>query len=333
MKRNYQAYRMSQPSRAGALETLNWDELGTGEVIIESQYSSVNYKDALAITNRGKILRRLPMVPGIDVAGTVVSCKGGALQAGDQVLVTGCGIGENQDGGYAEFISVPESSVVPLPKGLSLQEAMILGTAGFTAALALYRLEQNGQTPQKGPIVITGASGGVGSIATDLLSAQGYEVWAISSKPESQNFLSELGARKIMAPAQLELGSRPLESVRFAGAIDNVGGSMLSGLLRHVELWGNVASVGLAAGAEFEGNVMPFILRGVSLLGISSNNCVLALRHELWRRLAGLWKPKHLAQIHSRTISLHELPKVCEEILDRKSTGRILVDLKKGLKS
>lgn len=331
MKRSYRAYRMQQSS-SGQIEDLNWDDLATGEVIIETHFSSLNYKDALAVTGKGKILKRFPLVPGIDVAGTVVSTKGGALQKGDSVLVTGCGIGENQDGGYAEFVSVPEASVVPLPKGMSLEESMLLGTAGFTAALCLYRLEQNGQTPQKGPIVITGASGGVGSIATDLLSSQGYEVWAISGKAEAQKFLSELGARKVMAPAQLELGTKPLESVRFAGAVDNVGGEMLSGILRHVELWGNVASVGLTGGAEFEASVMPFILRGVSLLGISSNNCPLPLRQELWRRLAGLWKPKHLKKIHNRTISLEQLPKASQDLLDRKVMGRILLDLKASKK-
>lgn len=331
MKRNYRAYRIHQIAgkTEGRIEDLNWDDLATGEVIIECRFSSVNYKDALAVTGRGKILRRFPLVAGIDVSGTVVSTKGGALQKGDPVVVTGCGIGENQDGGYAEFIAVPESAVVPLPKGLSLEEAMLLGTAGFTAAICLHRLEENGQTPQKGPIVVTGASGGVGSIATDLLSGQGYEVWAVSGKTGSHDLLNAIGARKILTPAQLELGKGTLESVRFAGAIDNVGGEMLAGLLRHTELWGNIATVGLTGGAEFQGNVMPFILRGVSLLGISSNNCPRPLRLELWRRLAGLWKPKHLDKIHTHTVGLEELPKICAELIDRKISGRILVDLKK----
>ncbi len=328
MKRDYRALRR-HPDQV-KIETLNWDDLSTQDVIIETCFSSINYKDALAVTNKGKILRRFPMVPGIDVAGTVISAKKGNLQPGDPVLVTGCGLGETQDGGYAQFVAVPSTSVIPLPQGLSLEEAMLLGTAGFTAALSLFRMEENGQTPQKGPVLITGASGGVGSIATELLAEQGYEVWAVSGKPNHHETLSQLGARKVSLPQQLELGQRPLESARFAGVIDNVGGELLSGILRHVDLWGNVACVGLAGGSELSASLMPMILRGVSLLGISSNNTPLPLRQELWRRLAGLWKPKQLKSIHSQTIGIEELPKTCEDLLARKTTGRILVDLRKG---
>lgn len=329
MKRDYRAYRRS--ADGGRIETLGWDDLATQEVIIETAFSSVNYKDALAVTNKGKILRRLPMVPGIDAAGTVVSSKNASLHPGDLVIVTGCGLGENYDGGFAEFVGAPASSVVSLPRGLTLEEAMLIGTAGFTAALCLYRMEQNGQTPQKGPVLITGASGGVGSIAVDLLSAQGYEIWAVSGKTDQHERLSQLGARKVLTPTQLELGSRPLETARFAGVIDNVGGDLLAGVIRHVDLWGNVACVGLAGGSDLNTTVMPLILRGVSLLGASSNNTPRQLRLELWRRLAGLWKPKHLKAIHTRTIGLSELEFASEEILARKNAGRILVDLKKGL--
>ena len=331
MNRSFRAYRIKQNSTGikGQVETLAWDDLSPNDVIIEGHYSSVNYKDALAGMGRGKILKRFPLTGGIDFAGTVVSAKSKELHVGDPVIITGCGIGEVQDGGYTEFMSAPASAVIPLPKGLTLEESMILGTAGFTAALSLFRLEQNNQTPQKGPVVISGASGGVGSIATDILSGQGYEVWAISGKESARPFLEELGARKVLAPQQLELGSRPLESVRFAAAIDNVGGDFLAGLLRHVDLWGNVASVGLASEAKFEATVMPFILRGVSLLGISSNNCPRELRLELWKRLAGLWKPKHLAKIHSRTVTLDQLDDAFMSLLDRRATGRIVVDLRR----
>lgn len=331
MKKSFRAYRIDQTPDGikGRVETLAWDDLAPNEIIIEGHFSSVNYKDALAGTGRGKILRRFPLIGGIDVAGTIVSATAGGFHPGDPVIVTGCGIGETVDGGYSEFISVPAAAVVPLPKGLSLEESMVLGTAGFTAALSLFRLEQNNQNPQKGPVVISGASGGVGSIATDILAGQGYEVWAISGKESARPFLEEMGARKVLSAQQLELGARPLETVRFAGAIDNVGGEFLAGLLRHVDLWGNVASVGLASGAEFQATVMPFILRGVSLLGISSNNCPRELRLELWKRLAGLWKPKHLKKIHARTVTLDQLSDAFHSLLDRRSTGRIVVDLRK----
>jgi NADPH2:quinone reductase len=331
MNKSFRAFRIDQTNDGvrGRVETIAWDDLAPNEVIIEGHYSSVNYKDALAGTGKGQILRRFPLTGGIDIAGTVVSAKAGGFHPGDPVIVTGCGIGETADGGYSEFISVPAASVVPLPKGLTLEESMILGTAGFTAALSLYRLEQNNQNPQKGPVVISGASGGVGSIATAILAGQGYEVWAISGKESARSFLEEAGARKVLNAQQLELGSRPLESVRFAGAIDNVGGEFLAGLLRHVDLWGNVACVGLAGSAEFQTTVMPFILRGVSLLGISSNNCPRDLRLELWKRLAGLWKPKHLKRIHSRTVSLDQLSDAFNSLLNRKATGRIVVDLRK----
>lgn len=331
MIKSFRAFRIHQNRGAieSRLETMAWDDLAPNEVIIEGHYSSVNYKDALAATGKGKILRRFPLIGGIDIAGTVVSAKAGGFHVGDPVVITGCGLGELYDGGYSEFLSAPAESVIPLPKGMSLEESMILGTAGFTAALSLYRLEQNGQTPQRGPIVISGASGGVGSIATTLLASQGYEVWAVSGKDSATKFLEELGARKVLAPQQLELGQRPLESVRFAGAIDNVGGEFLAGLLRHVDLWGNVASVGLAGGEELNATVMPFILRGVSLLGISSNNCPRPLRLELWRRLAGLWKPKHLHRIHHQTVTLDNLTTVFDELLNRRLIGRVVVDLKR----
>lgn len=312
------------------LENLSWDEIQNSEVIIEVHYSSVNFKDALAATGKGKILRRSPLVGGIDAAGIVVAAKAGGFQPGEKVLVTGCGLSETQHGGYAEFLGVPATSVVRLPNGLSLRESMILGTAGFTAGLCLIRLEQNGQTPQKGPILITGASGGVGSLSTQILASQGYEVWAVSGKAEAEKFLTEIGARKIFRPQELELGSRPLESVRFAGAIDNVGGDLLAGILRHVDLWGNVAAVGLASSAELHTNVMPFILRGVSLLGISSNNAPLALRQEIWRRLGGIWKPKNLEQNVNEEVTLKSLDSAFEKLLRREVMGRILVRVHNG---
>ncbi len=331
MTKQFRAYRIHQSGGEirGRLETLEWSDLAPLDVIIEGHYSSVNYKDALAGSGKGKILRRFPLVGGIDVMGTVVAAKSGGFQPGESVLVTGCNLGESMDGGYAEFIAAPASSVIRLPAGLSGEESMLIGTAGFTAALALYRMEQMDQSPSKGPIVVTGASGGVGSIAVDLLASQGYEVWAVTGKQSARPLLERFGARRVLDPRELELGTRPLEPAKFAGVIDNVGGELLTRLIPHVDLWGNVAAIGLTGGAELQTTVMPFILRGVSLLGISSNNCPLPLRQELWRRLSGLWKPPHLQEILAKTISLEQLDQAFQDVLERKVTGRILVDLRK----
>jgi len=330
MRTEFKCFRIYNESGTvtGVLESQPLEPLTPGQVLIEAEYSSVNYKDALAATGRGKILRKFPLIGGIDVCGRVAESTSSNFHVGDRVVVTGCGLGETQNGGYAEYVRVPDSSAVPLPHGLTSEEAMIIGTAGFTAALCLYRMEQNGQTPQKGPIVVTGSSGGVGSLAVDILSRQKYEIWAVSGKKDSYKYLQELGARRVMDIEDLELGSRPLETVKFAGAIDSVGGALLANLLRHVDLWGNVACVGLAGGVELETTVMPFILRGVSLLGISSNNCPLPLRREIWKRLGGLWKPKHLKRIHNRTVSLEDLPSAFEDILSRRSQGRVLVAIR-----
>lgn len=303
------------------------DQLSPGSVLIEAHYSSLNYKDALAVSGQGKILRQFPLNPGIDVSGIVYESSDPRFQKGEPVLVTGCGLGEGHDGGYAEYVRVPGDWVVSLPSGLNLKEAMIYGTAGFTAGLCLHRLLTNDQVPAKGPLVVTGASGGVGSLATAMLSKLGFDVLAVSGKEEAVERLRALGAKDVLRPEQLELGTRPLESVRFGGGIDNVGGSLLEGILRHVNLWGNVASVGLTGGHEFKSTVMPFILRGVSLLGISSNNCPMPLRLEIWNKLAGAWRPAHLESFVQGTMSLHEIPAWSEKMLQRQTTGRHLVKL------
>lgn len=312
------------------LQQMNENELSAGEVLIGVHYSSVNYKDALAATGKGKILRRFPLNAGIDAAGTVLESQDPRFTPGQKVLVTGCGIGENDDGGYAELIRVKASSVVPLPNGLSLREAMIIGTAGFTAALALHRMEHNHQRPEMGPILVTGASGGVGSFAVQLFAHAGYDVVAVSGKHEAVRYLSELGAKKVIAPDQLGFGKRPLETVQYGGAVDNVGGSLLSQILAHIQLWGNVAAIGLAESAELNTTVMPFILRGVSLLGISSNNTPMETRLELWRRLAGPWKPANLEKTLARTIGLKDLMTAFDDLLHRRVQGRILVEIRGG---
>ncbi|HEX9187701.1 MAG TPA: YhdH/YhfP family quinone oxidoreductase, partial [Vicinamibacteria bacterium] len=258
--------------------------LSPGDVVVRVGWSGINYKDALAVSGRGKILKRFPLNAGIDAAGVVESSGDRRFRTGDAVLVNGMGLGETHDGGFAEVLRVPGAWVVPLPVGLTLRESMILGTAGFTAALAVVRMELNGQRPDKGPIVVTGATGGVGSAAVSMLAARGYRVLACSGRPEHADYLRRLGAADVKSPAELALGSRPLEAARFGGVVDNVGGELLAGLVRHVGLWGQVACIGMASSPDLATSVFPLILRGVSLLGVSSGNCPMPLRHEVWTR-------------------------------------------------
>jgi len=310
------------------LQQMTREELTAGEVTIEVHYSGVNYKDALAGTGKGKILKKFPLNAGIDASGVVLESSDARFKPGQKVLLNGQGIGESYDGGFAEVLRAHADALVPLPDGLTLRESMILGTAGFTAALALHRMEVNGQKPELGPILVTGASGGVGSFAVQLFSHAGYEVHAVSGKHEAINYLKTLGAHTVLRPDELQLGTRPLESVRYGGAVDNVGGEMLAQVLGHVQLWGNVAAIGMAQSAELKTTVMPFILRGVSLLGTSSNNCDHALRFELWKKLAQEWKPKQLEKILTKTVELKDLTLAFEDLLNRKSFARTLVQIR-----
>ncbi len=242
--------------------------------------------------------------------------------------MTGCGLGESQDGGFAEIVRVPGDWVVPLPNGLSPFDAMALGTAGFTAALAIDRLEQNGLQPGQGPVIVTGATGGVGSIAIDLLAGAGYEVAAMSRKPDAHDYLRELGARDILDANDNATGNKPLEKARWAAAIDSVGGEVLAGLTRTVKPWGSIASIGLAGGHELHTTVMPFILRGVSILGITSANCPMERRLKVWKRLVTDLKPRHLDSIVAGTVSLDDLPGVFEQVLSGQHRGRYVVRLR-----
>ncbi|MFP4207631.1 MAG: YhdH/YhfP family quinone oxidoreductase [Wenzhouxiangella sp.] len=301
------------------------DDQSDGDTVIRVAWSSVNYKDALAGTGQGKILRDFPLNGGIDVAGTVVESGSAGLKAGDQVLMTGCGLSETRDGGYSEYLRVPSEWLVPLPDGLSPYEAMILGTAGFTAALGLYRMEALGQRPDMGPICITGASGGVGSLAVDIYSRAGYEVSAISGKLDEFDWLHELGAGQCISRHDLHWPESPMASARFAGALDTVGGDMLSGLTRVIQPWGTIAACGMAGGIGVRTTVMPFIIRGISLVGINSAGCPYALRQTLWQRLADVWKPRHLDRIAQPAIGLDELPAAFDRLLAGGGRGRIPV--------
>lgn len=308
------------------IERLHLDSPGPGEVIVEIAYSSVNFKDALAATGRSKILRRSPLVGGIDLAGHVLASNAAIFKEGDPVIATGSGLSETRDGGYAEYARLPAASLIPLPAGLSLRESMILGTAGFTAALALLRMTENRQSPALGPLAVTGASGGVGSLAIDIFSSAGYDVHAISGKAGQADYLRQIGASQVIGRDALAT-TRPLESVRFGGGLDNVGGPMLASLLAQTAAYGNVVSAGLAASNTLPASVMPFILRGVSLLGVAAASAADDLRREVWRRLAGEWKPRHLHRICTRETDLSGLPAIFDDMLAGNAIGRTLVIL------
>lgn len=325
----FRAFRINNDASGGyrsGIETLALDDLNPGEVVIHSAYSSVNFKDALAGTGQGKILRRFPLVGGIDVAGHVVQSRDPAFKEGDEVLVTGSGLSETRDGGYGEFARLDARWVIPLPAGLSLRESMILGTAGFTAALALLRMVENRQVPELGPLAVTGATGGVGSLAVAIFHKAGFKVHAISGKPEHVDYLKALGADEVL-PRDALSTTRAMESTRFGGGLDNVGGPMLASLLAQTAPYGNVASAGLAASAELDATVMPFIIRGVSLLGVASAGTARDIRDEVWRRLASDWKPTTLEAICTREVDLEGLPGVFATMLAGGSQGRTLVRL------
>lgn len=302
-------------------------QAGPGEVLIRAHWSSINYKDALAATGAGKIMKTLPLTGGVDVAGTVAASQDARYKEGDAVLVTGYGLGVEVDGGFAEYVKVPADWVVPLPAGLTDFQAMALGTAGFTAGLAILRMEQNGLMPGQGPVIVTGATGGVGSLAVDMLAGLGHRVTALSSKADQADYLKTLGAAEVMDRHSLEMGERPLEKSLWAGAVDSVGGKTLAWLTRTMAYRGVIASCGLAGGIELNTTVMPFILRGVSLLGIDSVACPMAQRLEVWRHLATDLKPRHLETGIARTVPLVQLPGVFQGFLDGTVTGRTVVDL------
>ena len=306
------------------IESIGLDALSPGELVIQAAYSSVNYKDALAGTGQGKILRQFPLVGGIDVAGHVVQSRDPAFKEGDAVLCTGCGLSETRDGGYSAYARLESKWAIPLPPGLDLRESMVLGTAGFTAGLALLRMQDNRQTPDLGPLAVTGATGGVGCLAVAIFAKAGYAVHAISGKADQADWLRSLGAAEVLGRDVLST-SRPMDTARFGGGLDNVGGPMLHALLAHTAPYGNVATAGLAATHDLATTVMPFIIRGVSLLGVASAGTARDLRDEVWRRLSSDWKPVCLADVATREVSLEGLPTVFADMLEGGSRGRTLV--------
>ncbi|HNP36074.1 MAG TPA: acryloyl-CoA reductase [Woeseiaceae bacterium] len=326
---NFRAYRIDQQNGTivAGFKTLNIDDLTEGDVVIKVSHSSINYKDALAATGAGKILRRYPLNGGIDLAGEVVSSGDSELAVGTPVLVNGCGLSETVDGGYAEYARVAAASVVPIPAGITAAQAMQIGTAGYTAALAIHRMEQNDQLPENGPVVVTGATGGVGSIAIDMLAGRGYEVTALTGKSGEEKYLHDIGAQHILLRDDLDFGTRPMEKALWAGAIDNLGGEYLTWLTRTMNYGGNIASIGLAASHKLETTVIPFILRAVCLLGINSVDTPRDLRLAVWTRIAGDLMPQRLDRIGSRTISFDELPGAFHDYIEGRVTGRTVVEI------
>ncbi|MDD2664301.1 MAG: oxidoreductase [Dechloromonas sp.] len=301
--------------------------LDAGEVTIRVAYSSVNYKDALAATGAGRIIRRFPCIGGIDLSGTVVDSADPRFKPGDPVIATSFDIGVAHHGGYAEYARVPAAWVVPLPAGLSLYDAMALGTAGFTAALGIVRMEENGLRPDKGPVIVTGATGGVGSLAVDMLARLRYHVVALTGKESEADYLRGLGAAEVMLRDGLDLTRiRPLDSARWAGAVDNLGGDILAWIASTMMQGGTIASIGLAASMKLNTTVAPFILRGVSLLGVDSGYIGEPYRSGVWQRLAGDLRPPHLESM-SRRIAFDELPGIFDEYIAGRAKGRVVVEI------
>ena len=313
--------------RAGFAD-MQIEDLTPGEVVVRVSHSTINYKDALAATGAGRILRQYPLNGGIDFAGTVVSSTDVELGPGTRIVVNGCGLSETRDGGYAEFARVPAEACVPLPDDISNAEAMQIGTAGYTAALAIHRMEQNNQRPENGPVVVTGATGGVGSIAIDMLDGRGYEAVAVTGKAGGADYLESIGARRILLRDEIDLGKRPLEKAEWAGAIDNLGGDILTWLTRTVDYGGNIASIGLAASPALNTTVIPFILRAVCLLGINSVDTPRDLRLAVWSRIASDLKPARLGRIGANEIAFDDLPAAFQAYLDGEITGRTVVSIR-----
>ena len=324
----FRAFRVFDENGAvqGRIVDAALDDLTAGDVLIKAAYSSVNYKDALAATGAGKILKRFPLVAGIDVSGSVVSSGDARFSSGDEVLVTGYDLGVANDGGYAEYVRVPADWVVHVPPGLTLFDVMAIGTAGFTAALSIAELEHNGVSAAEGPVIVTGATGGVGSLAIQIFAGRGYTVTALTGKDHEREFLKSLGASQVLSRKGLQMGSRPLEKSMWAGAVDTVGGDTLAWLTRTMSYRGAIASSGLAGGTDLKTTVLPFILRGVKLLGIDSAMCPMPLRRHMWDCLAAGFRPPKLRDI-VKEITLDDLPRAFATLLEGRARGRFVVRL------
>ncbi|HET8747051.1 MAG TPA: acryloyl-CoA reductase [Ramlibacter sp.] len=310
--------------RAGFTQ-LTEAQLDPGEVTVRLQYASVNYKDALAATGKGRIIRRFPCVGGIDAAGVVEASDSPRFRPGDTVIVHSHGFGVSHHGGYAQSARVPVDWVNLVPQGLTALDAASIGVAGYTAALAVDLMELNGIAPARGKVLVNGATGGVASVAIDMLARLGYEVVAVTGKPAEAAYLKELGAASVVAASELQTGSRPLESAQWQAAVDSLGGEPLAGIIRTTQKDGVIASIGNAAGIAFSSTVMPFILRGVRLVGVNSDNDV-PTREHLWRRLAGDLRPRHLERIRE-VVPFDALPRVIDDVIAGRNRGRKVISL------
>ncbi len=326
----FKAYRLTEADKKMRAEFVECtlDDLDPGEVVVRVAYSDVNYKDALAATGKGKILMRPSCIGGIDLSGTVVSSSDGRFAKGDAVLAVGHQLGVKHHGGYAEYARIPADWAVKLPKGMTLWEAMAFGTAGYTAGLAVVRMEHNGLRPANGPVLVDGATGGVGSIAVAALAKLGYAVTALTGKDSESAWLKQLGAKEILLRQSLDLAKiRPLDKATWAGAVDNLGGEVLAWMASTMKFNGVIASIGLAASPSLTTTVLPFILRGVSLLGINSTDCPTPeLEREVWQRLATDMRPPMLKEM-ARTVAFAELPKVFEDFINAKVARRVVIDM------
>jgi len=323
----FKAYRTFEEDKrvSSRFVDMRLEDLDPGEVVIRTKYSTINYKDALSYNGTGRIMRKFPTVAGIDMAGTVDSSNDPRFRRGDKVLVTGYDLGVSHDGGYAEYVRVPADWVVRRPESMTAFDAMTLGTAGFTAAIGIHLMLHNGLKPENGPVAVTGATGGVGSVAIEILAKLGYDVTAITGKPQDADYLRHIGAKDIVLRQALDLSKlKPLDKATWAGAVDNLGGDMLAWLLSTSKIAGTVASVGLAADMKLNTTVAPFILRGVHLLGVDSANCPMDLRQALWNKLAVAWRPD---RVHDqvRTIDFDELPTHFDAYLKGMVRGRTVV--------
>ncbi|WP_281258883.1 NADPH:quinone oxidoreductase family protein [Bacillus canaveralius] len=310
------------------IKSISLNELPEANVLIKVAYSGINFKDGLAGTPNGKIVRSYPFIPGIDLAGVVVSSQDPRFNEGDEVIATSYDIGVSHYGGYSEYARIPGEWIVPLPKNLTLKEAMVFGTAGFTAALSIQRLEDNGLTPDKGKVLVTGATGGVGSLAVSMLAKLGYEVVASTGKADEHDFLHKLGAKEIISREDVYNEKiKPLDKQLWAGAVDPVGGNTLAAILSKLSYGGAVAVSGLTGGTDVPATVFPFILRGVNLLGIDSVYCPMDVRKELWNRMAADFKPANLLDNMQKEITLEQLPETLPSILKGQARGRIVVKI------
>ena len=330
MMKDFKAYRVHtiEDKAVCRFERLTLDDLDPGAVVIRTAYSAITYKDAMAARGVGKNVRTTrPCVTGVDLSGVVVTSEDTRFAPGQPVVVTNYKLGNDHDGAYAEYARVPGDWIVPLPDGLSLYEAMGLGTSGLTAALAIDRLETAGLTPASGPVAISGASGGVGSLAVDMFAKHGYEVVAISGKREQEDFLRKLGAARILSRDEFLGDQAPLASALFAGALDNVGGTYLDRLMAHLKPYGKLAVAGMAVGAELNTTVLPLVLRAVDVLGINvSRQLQMPERKRLWARLATDLKPPHLAEI-SRPVAFEDLDRTMDRFFTASTVGRVVVEV------